>query len=932
MRTLVAGLALAMAAGSAWAQAVSRESVDLSGEWEFRMDPDDRGRAEKWFEGNVPFDRKIRVPGAWNAQGAAYESEKQLREYEKLRLNGTNLLGVERESEKMFGVFPGPAWYRKTYRFPEKWRGGVPMLVFWGVHRYAEVWVNGQPAGLHLSYLTPMRIDLSIWARPGATVTVVVRVDARRNKAVDPLMGCLDTLDFLYVSWGGLYRKVTLEVTGPAWIADVYARPLVRETAVEVLAEVICLGHLREQPFRLAVEIVDSSGRPVAKDEGPSGKALRLNIPEPKLWTPGIPHLYTARVRLLDGGAELDAVSTRFGMRELTVENGRFLLNGKPVFLRGYGDDCIYPNTVAPPADREEFRRRLSVARDYGFNYVRHHSWFPPEEYFDAADELGMMVQPEFPVAYRWDLAATPEAKRRVLEQWEAVIRLRRNHPSLVTWCMGNELYDSFEQAPEMYQMAKKMDPSRLVIDSDGCGFKHRNRSTLDFMVVQFNEGSSIGFGDGKYSGIPADLPKPVVAHEMGYFVTLPDLSQIDLFKGGLRPYWLHQTRDLAASKGVTDLYPEWLERSYRLQAVCLKTNIEAARRSRLGGYSVWLFQDYPNCAEGVVDMFFRPKALTAAEFRKFNAPTVLLLDAPRRSFHFGESATISLLVSRFEDAPADRAALRWELRAGKEVLASGKEEGLSVTSEGVQELAKVEIAIPRRAKAERLTFAAELEDGGGKAANEWSLWAFPAEKPPGFPRRVRVEEPFRRHVPPGEAADLRPAEGDLLVTARADAAAVDFLEPGGRVLLLDPEPLFGVEKTNYRLSSWDGGGPSGTLIDREHPALRAMPSDGWADLHFYPLIQGSKTVFLDPLPTKVRPIVRCIDRPQRLSHRAYLFEASAGKGRLLVSGFNFAGALKAEDPAALFLFDQLIRYAAGRDFAPAASIPMGFLRSRLKK
>jgi beta-galactosidase/beta-glucuronidase len=87
-------------------------------------------------------------------------------------------------------------------------------------------------------------------------------------------------------------------------------------------------------------------------------------------------------------------------MRELEVENGKFLLNGKPIFLRGYGDDCIFPNTIAPPAEPEEYLRRLSTARDYGFNYARHHSWFPPEEYFEVADELGIMVQPEFPAAY----------------------------------------------------------------------------------------------------------------------------------------------------------------------------------------------------------------------------------------------------------------------------------------------------------------------------------------------------------------------------------------------------------------------------------------------------------------------------------------------------------------------------------------------------
>ncbi len=169
-----------------------------------------------------------------------------------------------------------------------------------------------------------------------------------------------------------------------------------------------------------------------------------------------------------------------------------------------------------------------------------------------------MMLQPEFPFAYRWDLPATPETRRAALEQWEAVIRLNRNHPSIVSWCMGNEQYDSFDIAGEMYQAAKRLDPTRPVIDSDGCGFKHKDRKTLDYLVVQFGEAHSIGYQDHKYD-IPATITKPVIGHEMGYFATLHDLAQIDRFQNGLRPYWLLQTRDLAKKNGLFDVYPDWL-------------------------------------------------------------------------------------------------------------------------------------------------------------------------------------------------------------------------------------------------------------------------------------------------------------------------------------------------------------------------------------
>jgi len=210
------------------------------------------------------------------------------------------------------------------------------------------------------------------------------------------------------------------------------------------------------------------------------------------------------------------------------------------------------------------------------------------------------------------------------------MIRAYRNHPSIAVWCMGNELYNSFDMAPEMYALAKRLDPSRLVIDSDGCNLGHQTRKTLDFCVVQFGESGSFGYQDGKYQLGRKPL-KPVLAHEMGYFVTLPDLTQTDLFHTGLRPYWLYQAQQAAKAKGVLEQYPRWVDGSNRLQALCLKTNYEAARRSPgLSGYSQWLFMDYPNCAEGIVDMFYRPKALTAQDARKFNAPTVLLMDCPR--------------------------------------------------------------------------------------------------------------------------------------------------------------------------------------------------------------------------------------------------------------------------------------------------------------
>src|SRR3989475_8705903 len=189
-------------------------------------------------------------------------------------------------------------------------------------------------------------------------------------------MGCLDTLVYRSITWGGLHGRVLLEATEATRMDDVFVAPQLGAETAEIR---LTIGGARTRQLALAAEILDARGAVVVSvNEAIAADAtevvLAARIPNAKLWSPKSPHLYTARVRLLSGGAVIDTRSVRFGMREFKVAGGKFLLNGKPIFLRGYGDDSIYPNTICPPAEKSEFHRRLSLAREYGFNYVRHHS------------------------------------------------------------------------------------------------------------------------------------------------------------------------------------------------------------------------------------------------------------------------------------------------------------------------------------------------------------------------------------------------------------------------------------------------------------------------------------------------------------------------------------------------------------------------------
>jgi len=198
--------------------AQARQTIDLSGEWDFRTDPKGVGADEASYNEEVPLDRKIVVPGAWNAQG------------------------VGEESRKLFHDFPGPAWYRRKVAIPASWQGKVIWLKFGGVHRYADVWVNGTHVGEHIGYLTPFKFDISHSVKSGEDAVIAVRVDARQREDIDPLIGCFDVIDAMNITWGGMYRRVELEATDRVWIEDVFVVPRIASRTAEVRVELGALS------------------------------------------------------------------------------------------------------------------------------------------------------------------------------------------------------------------------------------------------------------------------------------------------------------------------------------------------------------------------------------------------------------------------------------------------------------------------------------------------------------------------------------------------------------------------------------------------------------------------------------------------------------------------------------------------------------------
>ncbi|RKY53985.1 MAG: hypothetical protein DRP93_05685, partial [Candidatus Neomarinimicrobiota bacterium] len=543
-------------ADSRWPRSVIRPQIDLDGEWKFRIDPKDVGLKEGWFDASVTFEETILVPGAWDAQG------------------------VGKETDKITNSYIGKAWYRRIVKIPSDWAGKKIFLRLGGVHRYADVWINSKHVRRHVGYVVGFDIDLSKYITPGDDVTIAIRVDNEQDWDIDALTGAFDVIDYMDINWGGIHQHVWLEARNSKWIEDAFVKPNVAESKIDME---VTLSTETDCEQKLLVEIIGPDGDTVASTlqllnllEGNSSVNLSIALDDPLLWSPNHPWLYRLRLSLLDGDMRSDDWEIRFGMKEIVIRGADIYLNGKKIYLHGYGDDSVYPKTLCPPANHKAYRERMKLIKEFGFNYVRHHSSVPLPEYFDVADELGMLVQPELPIAYErfLEMGLEHKASRKLyIETWQGMIQRYRNHPSVFGWCMSNEMYGGFELATELYDIAKKYDPTRPVYDSDGVP-PDMERPTLDVLAVQFDV-QVLPVQSSTVNQIPKrdpmhpllkpitsrsnkfalDFPptKPVISHEMGNYVTYPNVHDAKKFTHNVKPFWLEQAHKDLETRGMLD-------------------------------------------------------------------------------------------------------------------------------------------------------------------------------------------------------------------------------------------------------------------------------------------------------------------------------------------------------------------------------------------
>lgn len=370
-------------------------------------------------------------------------------------------------------------WFRRSVLIPPECRGQRVILHFGAVNHNATVWVNGAKVGEHHGAFTPFECDVTDQVKSGVENVVAVRCVADFfHTSKLPAKAVYQNNEEMD-GHAGIWQSVTLTFRPPVRVAKVFVNPRLATSTIEVDCVVWNAAKI-PQAVEWWARATDWETETVRGRAGPQRVLLaagesrfRFSLPltKPVLWTPEAPHLYELFVVLSQSGKPVDCTRTRFGFREFVAKGRHVLFNGKPFYLFGASPWFIREAMYEPAKfTRQRVKDWLTSLRRSGCNMIRVFMGPPPPFFYEVADELGMMLYPE----WAWcgmpnvDFSVFPRQNKRELLEWVA---RDYNHPSVVMWSLTNETWGKtiVPHLNELYSAVRAFDRSgRPVVTVSG--------------------------------------------------------------------------------------------------------------------------------------------------------------------------------------------------------------------------------------------------------------------------------------------------------------------------------------------------------------------------------------------------------------------------------------------------------------------------------
>ena len=905
--------------------------LSLRGDWEFAVDPEAVGIKNDWMKPGANWSglRTMPVPGNWESNGVGEPG-----------ISTTWDCKWDHAPTPLRNIYIGSAWYRKNVNIPENWNGKKVWLKIGGVRAQGWFWINGQPVGHVTNYCGSFKFDVTDLVQPGtdAILTALIRNDVpARNGQVSSRH-----------IWGGINRDIELEATPEIRLDNVECFGNFDEKNVKVR---LVLGHdIKEKGNKSAVKIdvktldqndpikpiknVGSIRKEIVLGNGSVTEAfVVVGLSEFRPWSPESPNLYLAEVSLYgnDGKTITHGWSERFGIKKLEVRNKRFFLNDKPYFLRGYGHDDIHPLTLISPADRDYHRKTLKIARAAGFVYTRQHTYCDIPEYFDAADELGIMIQLELPY-YPYNGYHTVESfdfdPKRDLNE---AIDHHRRYVSQTTYSMGNEGHLGTPLDNELKTLVHERHPGALAHHNDG-GVNTPSNSDFDSPNAWCSPYHTAATSIEPWQPGAFDyVDMPFVAHEYLNLALKFDPRISDRFTGViLPPRPIDRYEKQLTNRGLDRRWGDaCLDAGHALQKYYQKAGLESARLDpECDGYSFWGFLDsiikYGGeddfTGQGMFNAFREPKinGVTPEQVVRFNGPSTILMTSDLKSpiLVAGEKVRLTLIASYFSPNDVKNGNLVWTLKSGNKLLVTGKIGNITLATGDVKKVGEADFTVPECANAEALTFEATLF-GSSKplAVNDWKFWMFPKREKKtlqGVAVTSALFETLAKRYDGLLKAET--SEADIVIGKSNEPAVAAALSKGKRVFLIGDAG----GPPNVSLGWWWIGDQVGTAFAK-HAAFGDFPHEGFISPLWFRLIKKGIPITADMPFGKMEFLAVGEGRSDYFLYAAQT-AADNGTKILLTHGLD----LLADTPEGTYLLDQMLDYVRSDAFQPTGKFDVG--------
>ncbi|NGO09073.1 beta-galactosidase [Streptomyces sp. HC44] len=553
----------------------TREYLSLDRRWRFRFDPRNRGLDEGWQSARLD-DRAwtlIDVPSAWDL------------------LDTPGFGSQDAPFGKGTAFADGYAWYRTEVDVPPSWRARHVRIAFLAAGYSAEVWLDGRYLGKHEGANSPFALPVSEALRLGTRQTIAVRVFRRANYAdytATPPQAVTDDHEIPYKPvdywpYAGLTRSAWIEAVPQVTIAKLLAvgasGRLEARAVVENHGASDFDGRLALDPGR------GSGGLPTvvaARIPARSVGVVTVSVPIPgaPAWSPGSPHLLTARATLTagrPGGGQVDTLSTRYGVRELSVVGPELRLNDRPLFLKGlnWHEETAAHGRAMTPA---EYDRELGHVRAVGANFIRNCVYNRHPYVYDWADEHGVMVMDDIDTMWLNTAQEKLQTDRYGLARALALTMAwnQHNHPSVILWCLQNESEIDADGAPVYRAWLADMKAAVKAVDLTARPVTWASNTSND---PAFDLADVIGFNEyfGYFYGEDADLGPALDAVHAKY----PDKPILITENGTWSEAGHH-------GPSATEGTEEWQAASFTAHWTQV-----AARSEFVAGFTYWVLKDY---------------------------------------------------------------------------------------------------------------------------------------------------------------------------------------------------------------------------------------------------------------------------------------------------------------------------------------------------